>query len=321
MHLEGLNRERYMLLLKENIERGSCKLRGEFVTLLDSERGAYEFGTTTVTVNCGPLVQIAGNRLIIESSSDWEGEMQIPDISRGPFYIFVPELFELEYEQPLSTSNEKERQPLDRNILVEPNIFDNSPPMLDIEVCKDSLRQTSSFLDQTINWGELVNCLNTIRDEDGLHSVGIALTLNTEGNENPTRITILCGGSTDKSLPESMKNWLKSSWLDENDCKHKGLEELQYDMAYESIELNIISCDLQCERSGEDDPAFVNSPFTAQEIIMVKDPKTDVTGIYVGLFVTIMAMITMILLSFISIIPFDLVRKFVNKYVKLLRRA
>ena len=317
--IEGLNRENYMLLLKESIEHGSCKLRGDFVTLLDSEKGEYEIDGTTVTVNCGPLVQIVGDRLIIESSSDWEGEMQIAEISKGPFYLFKPKYFELEYEQPLSTSQEKERKLLDRNILVEPNILDDSSPIIDLGVCQDSLRKPNSFLDQTIDWGELVNCLNTIRDEDGLHSFGIALTLNSEEDENPTKITILCGG-TNKSLPSSMNDWLDSSWLDENDCKHKNLENLQHDMLYESIVMDIISCDLQCEYSGGEH-AFITSPFPNQEISMVQDPQTNEDLIYIGIILTVIAMATMFLFRFISIRPFELVRGFVQKYVRLFPKS
>ena len=240
-------------LLIQNLERASCELIGTRTVVNSGNWGDYKEGVllSGIKLSDCKLVGNLGdnNKLTIISEVDWNtstnGEFLKGD--RGIFYRFDLTSITITYKIPILEEDETIRITkgnfLNYNIA---EIIDVSPDYQEYADCQ-GFSSISGSLEESVNWVSVRNCLTQVKDNNGLVSVG--LSVNTKFDGLSSTYTVLCYNSEQK-IPNDFNQWFVEEYLEDVGCESNQVE-LAKDQIWQSISIDLLTCDLLCHESGD----------------------------------------------------------------------
>ena len=297
--VDNLNRDVYGQMLRDRFEEANCSISGT-ITQIDG----YDLENFTLrptedkydNIDCKITAILQDDVLKIYSDSNWSDFISSSesDSKYGLFYNLREIIFTIHYKSPISGSEKFLRfeQNDKSNIISMKYDSINYDPNFSGDVCdKITQDRQSSFLDTALDWGKISDCLSSMEDINGLHSVGIEFEFIKTGGLGKNTVLIMCiGQSPSKPLPSSVPDWFSSSELTKSDCSilFGELQSIDQTITYDSINIRLLSCDVHCNYADDERGKFVyfdnltNFSTTGMEDPRVKEGLIDNSWLIIG---------------------------------------
>jgi len=239
-------------LFIQNLESASCEISGTRTIVQSGDLGQYDENEriNNMEINNCRIIGSVGDNGVLQLSSgiDWNQSTNgdYLDGIRGIFYKFEPTSLIIKFQLPILEDEEIISLPVNDFSQYE-NINENYQPSYDSNNC-EGIQSRGKSLEDWIDWKSVNTCLDSMRDEDGLESVGLSITAIFEDN-NRQSLIILCREKN--SLPNSIEAWLDLDALENKGCSISG-DRISSGIKWQEISVNLISCDSYCVASDFD---------------------------------------------------------------------
>ena len=265
-------------LFIQNLESASCEISGTRTIVQSGDLGRYDENEriNNMEINNCRIIGSVGENGVLQLSSviDWNQSTNgdYLDGIRGVFYKFEPTSLIIKFQLPILEDEEIISLPVSDFSQYE-NINENYQPSYDSNNC-EGIQSTGKSLEDWIDWKSVNTCLDSMRDEDGLESVGLSITAIFEDN-NRQSLTILCRDKN--SLPNSIEGWLDLDALEDKGCAISG-DRISSGFKWQEISINLISCDSYCVESDFDD---VHNAYVSETLENAYLLNSDVSILYI----------------------------------------
>ena len=276
--------DEYLIMMADALTESVCKLKGTWYTASSpnsSGDGSIQRSPIfeqqelrTDFRDCELEAIIVGNNIYFSHTLlQWSEQPSSQDLSDiANFLLADIHEIEIQYIEPITGKNRSFS--LDGNVA---DLSEDTQPTIS-QKCLIRISAESKYPDQR-NWPEITKCLDEIYDPEGLIYAGFSMVLDGDEDRN---IEILCERGAFHNKESTLEDLL-SNTNEDNGCftNNGNLEWIKDQETYNSIEIEVISCDLICWSLDNQSSQVIDTRVSWENSVMFQ-PRVNTMTIFLS---------------------------------------